>query len=96
MKVEIERKVENPLLERTEIHFTVDHEGGPTPKREEVKAQLASILNVEKDTVIIDSIKTEFGKQVSRGYAKVYRSVEIAKKIENEYQLVRNDLKEKE
>jgi len=93
--VEIENKVENPLLERTEIYFSVDHEGGPTPRREEVKAQLASILKVEKDTVIIDSIKTEFGKQVSRGYAKVYKSVETAKRIENDYQLVRNALKEK-
>ena len=95
MKVEIEGKKDNLLLERLEVNFRVDHEGGATPTREEVRDQLAKALKVEKSTIIVDEIRTEFGKQISSGYAKVYRSVESAKKLERDHLLVRNALKGK-
>jgi len=95
LKVEIEGKKDNLLLERLEVNFRVDHEGGATPTREEVRDQLAKALKVEKSTIIVDEIRTEFGKQISSGYAKVYRSVESAKKLERDHLLVRNALKEK-
>lgn len=95
MKVEIEGKKDNLLLERLEVNFRVDHEGGATPTREEVRDQLAKALKVEKSTIIVDEIRTEFGKQMSSGYAKVYKSVESAKKLERDHLLVRNALKEK-
>jgi small subunit ribosomal protein S24e len=95
LKVEIEGKKDNLLLERLEVNFRVDHEGGATPTREEVRDQLAKALKVEKSTIIVDEIRTEFGKQMSSGYAKVYKSVESAKKLERDHLLVRNALKEK-
>jgi len=95
LKLEIEGKKDNLLLERLEVNFRVDHEGGATPTREEVRDQLAKALKVEKSTIIVDEIRTEFGKQMSSGYAKVYKSVESAKKLERDHLLVRNALKEK-
>lgn len=92
MKIEIEGKKENPLLERTEVNFSVEHEGASTPTRDEIRTQLAGTLGVKKDTVIIDRMNTEFGRHTTIGYAKVYNSVESAKKFEKEYLLARNKL----
>ena len=92
MKIEIEGKKENPLLERTEVNFSVEHEGASTPIREEIRTQLAGKLGVNKDTIIIDRMNTEFGRQLTKGYAKVYDSVESAKKFEKEHLLARNKL----
>lgn len=90
MKIEIEGKKENPLLERTEINFRVEHGGTSTPTRDEIRTQLAGTLGVNKDVVILDRLKTEFGHQVSLGYAKVYDSIESAKKYERDHMLARN------
>ena len=46
MKVEIVEKSENPLFQRVEIKFKVDHAGEPTPKRLDVRAQVAAQLGV--------------------------------------------------
>lgn len=96
MKVEIENRKENILQERMELHFRVDHQGEPTPSRDVIKSKLAELLNVQKERVIIASTGTEFGKSETRGYAKVYDSVDAAKKHESKHVLVRNKLIQKE
>ena len=92
MNIEIEGKKENPLLERIEVRFSVQHDGEGTPTRDDLKAQLAGVLGADQKTVIIDNVKTEFGHQKSVGYAKVYRSVESVKRLEKEYLITRNKL----
>lgn len=94
MKIEIESKKPNALMDRTEVSFKADHRGEGSPKRAEVKAKLAEALAVSKDKVVIDHMETEFGKGVSVGYAKVYGSEESAKKFEKNYLQVRNGLAE--
>ncbi|MDH7508672.1 MAG: 30S ribosomal protein S24e [Methanomassiliicoccales archaeon] len=96
MKVEIESKKENVLQERIEVYFRVDHQGEPTPSRDAIKSKLAELLNVQKERVVIASARTEFGKTETRGYAKVYGSVDAAKKHESKHLLVRNKLIQKE
>lgn len=95
MKIEIESKKPNALMERTEVSFKADHRGEGSPKRADVKAKLAEALAVSKDKVVIDHMETEFGKGVSAGYAKVYSSEESAKKYEKQYLQARNGLAEK-
>ena len=90
MELEIIEKRENPLLNRTEVKFRVKHQGEKTPERELVKSDLAEMLKVNKSLVIIDYIRPSFGMAVSSGYAKIYKSVEDAKKIEPSYILKRN------
>ena len=92
MDIEIVSEKDNPLLERTEVHFIVKHEGGPTPKRDEVREMLSSMLKKNKKLVILDYLKSSFGTNESKGYAKVYRSEEAAKKYETEPILKRNGL----
>jgi small subunit ribosomal protein S24e len=92
MEVEIDSKKNNPLLNRTEIYFTIKHLGEKTPNREVIRAELAEKINVKKEDVIVDSIHTTFGFQKITGYAKVYSSPEKLKGLEREHILIRNKL----
>ena len=100
MEIQIGSKKENKLLGRMEVEFSVSHSNERTPRREVLRSELATLLHVSKDVVIIDHIYAEFGKQQCVGYAKIYSSVENAKKIERKHSLKRNrligDEKEKE
>jgi small subunit ribosomal protein S24e len=92
MEIEIDSKKNNPLLNRTEIYFTIKHIGEKTPNREVIRAELAEKLNAKKEDVIIDSIHTTFGIQEITGYAKIYSSPDKLKGLEREHILVRNKL----
>ncbi len=95
MEVEVTKRRDNPLLMRREVQFNVIHTGEPTPKRAAVQAALAEVLKAKKENVIIDRMRTEFGREVSHGYAKVYSSIEAAGKFERESRMIRMGLKEK-
>lgn len=95
MQIEILEKKENKLLGRGEVNFKTIHEKEPTPKREIIREKLASLLNTKKENVVIDHLRTEYGKNSTFGYAKIYKSVEDAKKLESEHILIRNKLIEK-
>lgn len=94
MKVEIVDKVENPLLKRVELKFRVDHAGAPTPRRLEVRPQLAALLGVAEDLVVIDKLSSTHGRQVASGIARAYSSREQLEKTEPKYLLKRGLPKE--
>lgn len=94
MKVEIVEKIENPLFNRAEVKFRVDHKGGPTPKRLEVRAQLASQLNVAEELVVIEKFASTHGRQVASGIARAYSARERLEELEPEYLLRRGMPKE--
>jgi small subunit ribosomal protein S24e len=85
----------NPLLKRHEYRFEVTHPTGPTPKREEVRGELAKVVRAPKDRVIIERMRARFGTAVTRGDANVYDTAEAAKQITRAHILVRHGLKEK-
>ncbi len=95
MNIEILDKKENNLLHRTEIKFKVVHNREKTPTRDAIRKVLADNMNTKIDTVIIDSVKTQFGKEEVIVYGKIYDNVENAKKIEPDYILLRHKLIEK-
>jgi len=92
MEIEIESKRNNPLLNRTEVYFIVKHTGEGTPNREIIRSELADKLNVKKENIIVNTIKSGFGIQEISGYAKVYSSVQKTKDLEQDYILARNKL----
>jgi len=96
MEIEIESKRNNPLLNRTEIYFTIKHEGEKTPNREIIRSELAEKLNVKKESVIVNNIQSSFGNQVISCYAKVYTSLSKSKEIEKDHILKRNGIGEPE
>jgi small subunit ribosomal protein S24e len=95
MEIEIIKKHDNALLERTEVDFRVRHPGETTPTRDSIREALKEALKVSKETLVIDRMKGEFGKGETTGYAKVYRTLERAKYIEDEHVMVKNKLAEK-
>ena len=92
MEIEIGSKRNNPLLNRTEVHFTVRHEGKGTPDRELIRSELAEELNVKKENVIVHTIHSSFGNQEITGYAKIYTSGEKSKDWERDHILKRNKI----
>jgi len=90
MEINIDNKRNNPLLNRTEIHFTVIHKGEKTPDRELVRTELAEKLNAKKENVVVNYINPSFGLSESIGYAKVYDSKKGMEELERKYVLKRN------
>ena len=95
MKIEITEKKANPLQDRTEVKFKVDHTGEPTPTRKAVVDELSKMLKAGKGTVILNNLDTTYGRGISKGYAKVYTSKEKAVEIEREYLLKRNGIEKR-
>ena len=96
MEIEIQSKKNNQLLNRTEVHFIVNHKGEGTPNREIVRSELAEKLNVKKENVMVNYMTSDFGIQRTSGYAKVYTSVEKVKAGEQKHILKRNNVIAKE
>ncbi|HIH96065.1 MAG TPA: 30S ribosomal protein S24e [Thermoplasmata archaeon] len=89
MKLELIEKKENKLLDRLEVRFRIT-DCGPTPKRGEVREKIAAKLGVKSDGIILDYLSSGYGEQAIMGYAKVYKSLEAADKIESGYLIKRN------
>ena len=89
MKVEILQRVENPLLERIEVKFRAEHQGEPTPRRVDVRAELAKQLKVAEELVVIEKLASTYGRQSASGIAYAYASLEKLKEFEPEYSLKR-------
>jgi len=83
---QIDSKKNNPLLNRTEVYFTVKHLGEKTPNREIVRNELAEKLSSKKENIVVNFIKPGFGTNETTGYAKIYSE------IEETYILARNKL----
>ena len=92
MEIEVTKKTDNLLLERTEVEFTVSHQGESTPTRKIVKEKLSEVLGIQKDVVVVNSYNSRFGKGESDGFANVYKDIEKAKSVEEDYMLKRNKL----
>jgi small subunit ribosomal protein S24e len=89
MDIKILKDKKNSLLNRRELDFIVRYEGS-TPSRNDVKNKLAAMLNAPLELLVIQRIKTEFGMQEGKGYAKLYESADRMKEVELEYVLKRN------
>ena len=77
-------KKENKLLNRTEIIAEVHHSKGPTPKRLDLKRQIAAKVGANEDLLVIKKIEPTFGSK-TLVYANVYPSVEELNKIEQKH-----------
>jgi len=89
MDIKILKDKKNALLNRRELDFTVKYEGS-TPSRSDVRNKLAAMLNAPLELLVIQRIKTEYGMQESKGYAKLYEDASRMKEVELEFVLKRN------
>jgi len=95
MKVEVVKKTENPLFKRTEVEFRVEHPSAPTPRRFEVRAQLASLLGTSEELLVIEKFAGTHGRQMASGIARVYSTREQLEAMEPKYLLKRGMPEEK-
>lgn len=93
MDIKVLEEKKNPLLQRREVKFSVSHNLG-TPSRDEIKAKIAAYLNSKPELVIIERMRSQFGKRETHGYAKIYETVERMKSVETEHIVQRNAKKE--
>lgn len=89
MDIKVVKDKKNSLLNRRELDFIVKYEGS-TPSRNDVRNKLAAMLNAPLDLLVIQRIKTEYGMQESKGYAKLYEDADRMKQVEQAYVLKRN------
>jgi small subunit ribosomal protein S24e len=92
MEIKVLEEKNNPLLQRREVQFSVSHNLG-TPSRDEIKSKIAAYLNSKPELVIIERMRSQFGKRETRGYAKIYATAERLKKVETEHIIQRNEKK---
>lgn len=89
MDIKVLSEKNNPVLNRREIDFKVIHDEA-TPSRKSIVERLAATQNSKVGLVFVDSLKTEFGKRETIGYAKIYETEERAKQIERAHIIERN------
>ena len=95
MEVKIVSKKENPVMKRTEVQFSVEHNQGRTPGRLDIKRSVASQLQVNDKLVFIKKMSTLTGTNITVGEATAYQSEVQAKIIEPAYIIKRNSPPEK-
>jgi len=81
MKIEITEKKDNPLLSRQEIKGSLTFNTA-TPSNDELHANLAKQLNVDKELIKIKKIGTHYGASKADFLVFVYISKEELEKIE--------------
>ncbi len=95
LKIEVLSDQEDKLLERRQISFKVIHQKAATPKRIEIRKQLADTLKVDPEAIHLRPLKQKSGRNEADGIALIYKTPERASLIEREYLADRLKPKEK-
>ena len=95
INVEVLSDQEDKLLERRQISFKVTHQKAATPKRTEIRKQLADVLKVNPETIQLRPLKQKTGRNEADGIALIYKSPDSARLIEQQYLADRLKPKEK-
>lgn len=66
----------NPLLDRNEIEVDVEHEGEPTPSKEDVKSRIAAEEDIDPEEIEVVNVISAFGRQRSKAYLKVFEKMD--------------------
>ena len=89
-EIEILEEKKNPLIDRTEIQFRIEHFGAGTPNRLEIKKKIAALKNANEKLTIIRNIQTQFGLTKDIGKANIYESKQELQYFEPFHIQVRN------
>ncbi len=95
INIEVIEEKKNPLIDRVELKFRIDHFGESTPNRLEVKKKIAAMQGVEEKLTIIRKLDTHFGAFYTAGKAFIYENSKDLKYFEPFHIQVRNLEKDK-
>jgi small subunit ribosomal protein S24e len=93
--IEILEEKKNPLINRTEIQFRIDHFGAGTPNRLEIKKKIAAMQAGNEKLTIIRNLNTHFGASYTIGNACIYTDSKDLQYYEPLHLQIRNLEKEK-
>ncbi len=75
----IDQRIENPILQRVELHFTMDHPAKPTPSLKEMIDFITKMEpGAKKECTFILDVTSRFGRSMTTGVAHVYENDEAA------------------
>ena len=96
MEIKITSKMDNPILKRKEVNFSIEQgPKGKTPSRLEVKKRLADELKMNEELIFVKRMQTMTGTNTLVGVANAYENKEQARHIEPEHIIKRNSPPEK-
>jgi small subunit ribosomal protein S24e len=71
--IEILEEKKNPVIDRNEVKFRIEHLDASTPNRLDVKKKIAAMKNANEKYTIIRKIQTKFGSTDDIGLANIYQ-----------------------
>ena len=89
-EIEITEEKKNPLIDRIELTFRIDHFGASTPNRLEVKKKITALQGSDEKLTIIKKLKTHFGASYTLGKAYIYENTKDLQFFEPVHIQVRN------
>ena len=92
MELQIIQNTDNSLLGRQELQLRIAHDSAATPKRTEVRKEVAKQMKAKAELVIIDHLRNRYGRSETTGYAKVYADMPTLKATETRPILARHGL----
>ena len=88
MEIQIIKDKTNPLLQRREISVAVKNK--TTATRIELKNKLAALLNSKPELIVVEHLRTIYGKQEMVGTVSLYQTEERLKQIAHQHLLTRD------
>ena len=85
----------NKLCDRVEYEIEIIHDKKETPKREDVKKNIAKLLKIKEDLIALKGIYTKYGISKSKVYVNIYNNEESFKNFEIRNKKKKNDKKKK-
>lgn len=82
METQIASVRENPLLGRREVEVEVNHEGEPTPSKEDIKSRVAAENDLDAEKIEVETVYTGYGENVSLSSLKIYEEFEYDEELE--------------
>ena len=95
LNIEVTEEKKNPLIDRLELTFRIDHFGAGTPNRLEVKKKIAAIQGSDEKLTIIKNLESHFGSSSTQGVAYIYENTKELQFFESFHIQVRNLEKDK-
>lgn len=95
LQIEITDEKKNPLIDRTELTFRIDHFGEGTPNRLDIKKKIAAMQGSDEKLTIIRKLQTVWGSSYTIGKVYIYNDVSELQFYESFHIQVRNLEREK-
>lgn len=90
MDLKVKDDTYNPLLKRKQLSVEVDHDGGGTPSRVDLRKAIATKYNTKPDNVYILDIDTKTGTQSAVCVVEVYDDAQSVRRTVPKYIQIRN------